>query len=79
MLDHLASITKPVATVATGLCASAGAFFVAMAALTGQELGVEGVMFIEDACEKMGRPLDVVLQELAEARGHGPEQPPPEL
>ena len=36
-----------------------------MAVLTGREFGEEGVMFMEDACEKMGRPLDVVLQELA--------------
>ena len=50
-----------------------------MAVLTGREFGEEGVMFMEVACEKMGCPLDVVLQELAEARSHGPEQPPPEL
>ena len=41
-----------------------------MAVLTGR--------FMEDACEKMGRPLDVVLQELAWGRGEGPEQPPSE-
>ena len=48
-----------------------------MAVLTGRELGEEGIMFVEDACEKMGRPRDVVLQELAIARADGPEQPPP--
>ena len=47
--------------------------------LPGREFGEEGVMFMEVACEKMGCPLDVVLQELAEAPSHGPEQPPPEL
>ena len=49
-----------------------------MAVLTGQEFGEEGVMFIEDACEKMCRPRALVLQELAQAAGHGPEQPPTE-
>ena len=49
-----------------------------MAVLTGREFGEEGVMLMEAACEKMGRPLDVVLQELAWARGEGPEQPPSE-
>ena len=48
-----------------------------MAVLTGQEFGEEGIMVVEDACEKMGRPRDVVLQELAIARADGPEQPPP--
>ena len=36
-----------------------------LAVLTGREFGEEGVMFMEEACKKMGRPLDVVLQELA--------------
>ena len=49
-----------------------------MAVLTGQEFGEEGVMFMEDACEKMCRPRALVLQELAQAAGHGPEQPPAE-
>ena len=49
-----------------------------MAVLTGQEFGEEGVVFIEDACEKMCRPRALVLQELAQAAGHGPEQPPAE-
>ena len=49
-----------------------------MAVLTGQEFGEEGVMFIEDACEKMCRPRALVQQELAQAAGHGPEQPPAE-
>ena len=49
-----------------------------MAVLTGQEFGEEGVMFIEDACEKMCRPRACVLQELAQAAGHGPAQPPTE-
>ena len=49
-----------------------------IAVLTWREFGEEGVTFMEDACEKMGRPLDVVLQELAWARGEGPEQPPSE-
>ena len=49
-----------------------------MAVLTGQEFGEEGVMFIEDACEKMCRPRARVLQEHAQAAGHGPEQPPAE-
>jgi len=48
-----------------------------MAVLTEQKFGEEGITFVEDACEKMGRPLDVVLQELAIARAGGPEQPPP--
>ena len=48
-----------------------------MAVLTGREFGEDGLMFIEDGCKKMGRPLDVVLQELAIARADGPEQPPP--
>ena len=39
-----------------------------MAVLTGREVGEEGIM---------GRPRDVVLQELAIARADGPEQPPP--
>ena len=50
-----------------------------MAVLTGREFGEEGVMFMEDACGRMGRPLDVVLQELGQAPGDRPKQPPPEL
>ena len=36
-----------------------------MAVLTGREFGEEGIVFMEDASVTMGRPLDVVLQELA--------------
>ena len=50
-----------------------------MAVLTGQGFGEEGVVFMEDACEKMGRPLGILLKELAQARDDGPEQPPAEL
>ena len=50
-----------------------------MAVLVGLESGEEGVMLMENAAKQMDRPRDVVLQELAQARGDGPEQSPPEL
>ena len=36
-----------------------------LAVLTGRESGEEGVTCMDEACETMGRPLGVVLQELA--------------
>ena len=43
-----------------------------MAVLAGRDCGgEEGALFMKSACEKMGRPLDVVLHELDQARGDG--------
>ena len=44
-----------------------------MAVLAGRECGgEEGGIFVQDACDQMGRPPEVVIQELAQVRREGP-------